>query len=81
MGVKDTLLSGIKPALKAELENGIKTGKLVQPVDFKQTSDNVWKRLRTTPMTAGAMMVFKVTREEIDTMLREVFTDLKVTLK
>lgn len=81
MGVKETLLSGLKPVLTHTVKSGMAEGKLVQPVDFAQTSENVWKHLRTNVQTAGAIMAFRIKREDIDKMLREVFADLKVEVK
>ncbi len=81
MGVKETLLSGLKPVLTHTIKSGMAEGKLVQPVDFAVTSENVWKHLRTNIQTAGALMAFRIKREEIDQLLREVFKDLKVEVK
>jgi hypothetical protein len=81
VGVKESLLSGLKPALTAQVKAGIDNGQLKQPVDFKVTSDNVWKRCKTNIQTAGAIMAFGIKREDIDRILREVFADLKVEVK
>lgn len=81
MGVKETILSGLKPALTAQVKAGLEKGLLKQPVDFKTTSDSVWKRCKTNVQTAGAIMAFGIKREDIDKILREVFTDLNVEVK
>jgi len=81
VGVKETLLSGLKPALTAQVKAGLDKGLLKQPVSFKETSDNVWKRCRTNIQTAGAIMAFGIKREDIDKLVREVFADLNVEVK
>jgi hypothetical protein len=80
MGIKETILEGLKPAVTQQVREGLDKGLLKQPVDFKATADNVWKRLRVNVQTAGAMMAFGIKREDIDSLLRDVFKDLNVTV-
>lgn len=81
MGAKEDLLTGLKPALTNIVKDGIAQGKLKQPVIFAKTSKDVWHRLQMKPATAGALLLFQIKREDIDTILKEVFADLKVEVK
>jgi Holliday junction resolvase RusA-like endonuclease len=81
MVVKDLILAGLKPALALQLKAGVDSGVLKQPVDFKAISESAWRNARSNLQTAGAIMVFHITREDLDKVIREVFVDLKVELK
>lgn len=78
MGLRDALLAGLKPALIETVATGIAKGDLKQPVNFAEVSKNVWHRVRMNPQTAGALIVFKIKREDIDSLLRQVFEELKI---
>lgn len=78
MAIKDAILDGLKPALVMQIGNDISSGRIKQPIDFEVISESVWKRLRVTPMTSGAILTFRINKEDIDALLRSVFKELKV---
>lgn len=81
MGAKELLLNGLKPVLTEQIRGDIASGKLKQPVEMETICKSVWKHLRTNVQTAGAIMAFRIKREEIDSLLKEVFSDLNVEIK
>ena len=81
MSVKEDLLSGLKPALTSQIRSDLDSGRIKQPVELEVITKSTWHALRTNVQTAGALLVFGIKREEIDTLLREVFEDLKAKVK
>ncbi len=81
MDLKQQILDGLKLVLLENFKKDIDSGKLVSPIDFETKLDDVWKRLRLNPQTAGAIMLFRLKQEDIGKLLREVFTELGVEVK
>ena len=81
MGIKETLLFGLKPALTQQIKGDLASGRLKQPVDLDAISKSVWKALQANIETGGAILLFRIKKEEIADLLRQVFTDLKVEIK
>jgi len=78
MDVKESLLEGLKPALTEQIKQEMAKGELQQPVDFEATMDRIWRALRMNVQTAGALMVFKIKRDDVSTIVKQVLMDLKI---
>ncbi len=81
MGVKEGILSGLKPALVDEIRKGLQTGRLKQPIDMRETMDNIWKRLRMNVQTSGAILIFGIKKEDLEPVVCDAFKDLGVQIK
>jgi hypothetical protein len=67
--------------LTQQIKGDLASGRLKQPVDLDAISKSVWKALQANIETGGAILLFRIKKEEIADLLRQVFTDLKVEIK
>lgn len=82
MSVKDVLLSQLKPAVIEQLKTEIAEGKLdaSKKYNFEANFDRIYKVLVRHEMMSTAMKAFKVTREDLQRLVKECLKEVGVQL-
>ena len=82
MSLKDTLLSQLKPAVIKQLKDEIATGKLdvSKKYDFESNFDRIFAVLVNNELMNTAMKAFKVTKEDLQQLVKECLTEVGVQL-
>jgi len=79
---KALLLNQLKPAVIEQLKNEIAEGKLdiSKEYDFEVSFDRIYEGLVSNELMSTAMKAFKVTKEDLQQLVKECLSEVGVQL-
>ncbi len=82
MSLKDTLLSQLKPAVLEQLKTEVAAGKLdvSKKYDFEANFERIFVVLVSNELMSTAMKAFKVTKEDLQQLVKECLKEVGVQL-
>ena len=78
MSIKDTLLNQLKPAVIKQLKTEIAEGRLdvSERYDFEANFDRIFIVLTGSELMSTTMKAFKVTREDLQQLVKDCLTEV-----